>query len=155
MNIFAGSGRLVRNAVVNGTETKAMRFTIAAGCGYDTRAKKERVEFVPCVLFNPPEELMLLLSQEGKGQSGSRVGEGREVERRGRSGGTSKRLRRYCHGSPGKAGGGRGAAGLNGTAELGPGAFVERAEEFVECHGAGEERLCEKVASGTFGFRNV
>ena len=67
MNIFAGSGRLVRNAVVNGTETKAMRFTIAAGCGYDTRAKKERVEFVPCVLFNPPEKLMLLLSQEGKG----------------------------------------------------------------------------------------
>lgn len=67
MNIFVGSGRLVRNAVVNGTKNKAMKFTIAAGCGYNSKAKKEKVEFVPCVLFNPPEKLEAVLVQEGKG----------------------------------------------------------------------------------------
>ena len=67
MNIFVGSGRLVRNAVVNGTENKAMKFTIAAGSGYNSRAKKAKVEFVPCVLFNPPQQLEVFLTQEGKG----------------------------------------------------------------------------------------
>ncbi len=63
MNVFIGSGKLVRNAVVNGTANKAMKFTIAAGCN----SKKAKVEFVPCVLFNPPKELEILLTQEGKG----------------------------------------------------------------------------------------
>jgi single-stranded DNA-binding protein len=67
MNIFVGSGRLTRNAVVNGTENKAMKFTIAAGCGYKDRAEKEKVEFVHCVLFNPPEDLEAFLVEEGKG----------------------------------------------------------------------------------------
>ena len=60
MNVFIGSGKLVRNAVVNGTASKAMKFTIATGCN-------SKVEFVPCVLFNPPKELEILLTQKGKG----------------------------------------------------------------------------------------
>ena len=63
MNVFIGSGKLVRNAVVNGTASKAMKFTIAAGCN----SEKTKVEFVPCVLFNPPKELEILLTQKGKG----------------------------------------------------------------------------------------
>jgi len=67
MNTFVGSGRLTRNAVINGTDTKAMKFTIAARYGYDQEKKEDRVEFVPCVLFNPSEKLQSLLTEEGKG----------------------------------------------------------------------------------------
>lgn len=67
MNVFIGSGRLTRNAVVNGSDNKAMKFTIATKYGYDREAKQDRVEFVPCVLFNPSQAQEELLTQEGKG----------------------------------------------------------------------------------------
>ena len=65
MNMFIGSGNLVRNAIVNGTDNKAVKFTIAAK--NRDNGKNSRVEFIPCVLFNPPEEIEAFLKNEGKG----------------------------------------------------------------------------------------
>ena len=67
MNVFIGTGRLTRNAVVNGEERRVMTFTIAAKYGYDTEAEEDRVEFISCVMFNPPEKLQEYLAREGKG----------------------------------------------------------------------------------------
>ena len=65
MNLFIGSGKLTRNAIVNGTDNKAVKFTIAAK--NRENAKNSRVEFIPCVLFNPPEEIEEFLKNDGKG----------------------------------------------------------------------------------------
>jgi len=68
MNKFVGSGRLTRGARVRGENRKALRFTVATKYGYDTKERKERVEFVPCVLFTPPDDkLGIFLVAEGKG----------------------------------------------------------------------------------------
>lgn len=67
MNKFTGSGRLTRNAVLNGSDRKALKFTIAATYGYDKENKKDRVEFVPCVLFDPGEKLTEIMTEDGKG----------------------------------------------------------------------------------------
>jgi len=68
MNTYIGSGRLVRNAVLTGNDkTKALNFTIAAKYGYDGENEKERVAFVPCVIFNPTEKLAQLFVEQGKG----------------------------------------------------------------------------------------
>jgi single-stranded DNA-binding protein len=67
MNTCALSGRLTRNAVVAGKETKAMSFTLACKHGYDSKTKEERVEFVPCVLFQPSDAIAARLSDSGKG----------------------------------------------------------------------------------------
>ena len=69
MNIATITGRLVRDAHLNGSgDKRAMKFTVAANSGYDAKTKKERTEFVPCVYFNPAEKLYKLLSTEGKGK---------------------------------------------------------------------------------------
>jgi len=60
MNSFIGSGRLVRDAVVNGNGKVAQY-------GYDVKAEKQRIEYVPCVMFNPGEKLTELLATQGKG----------------------------------------------------------------------------------------
>ena len=66
MNSFIGSGRLVRDAVVNGNG-KVLKFTLVAQYGYDVKAEKPRIEYVPCVMFNPGEKLTELLATQGKG----------------------------------------------------------------------------------------
>ena len=69
MNIVSITGRLARNAHLNGSgDKRAMKFTIAANSGFDARRKTVRVQFVPCVYFNPAEKLQTLLSSEGKGK---------------------------------------------------------------------------------------
>ena len=69
MNIVTITGRLARNAHLNGSgDKRAMKFTIAANSGYDYKNKKEIVEFVPCVYFNPAEKLQNILSSEGQGK---------------------------------------------------------------------------------------
>lgn len=67
MNKFMGSGRLTRDAMLNGGARKALKFTIAARYGYDKENKKDRVEFVPCVLFDPGEKLIDMMTTNGKG----------------------------------------------------------------------------------------
>ena len=68
MNRFIGSGRLTKSAIVHGGNRKALKFTIATKYGYDSNNEKERVEFVPCVLFTPPnDKLGIFLVAHGKG----------------------------------------------------------------------------------------
>ena len=65
MNVCILSGRLVRNAV--GNQEKALAFTLATKYGFDPSEGKERVAFVPCVMFNPPKDLAEMLATKGKG----------------------------------------------------------------------------------------
>ena len=67
MNVFNGAGRLTANAVVNGTDRKALKFSLAARYGYNSKESKELVEFVPCVMFEPSENQEKFLAEEGKG----------------------------------------------------------------------------------------
>ena len=67
MNMCVLSGRLARNASVVGNEKKALSFTLACKHGYDSKAKEDRTEFVPCVLFQPSDAIAERLSQHGKG----------------------------------------------------------------------------------------
>lgn len=60
------TGKLVRNAVVSGTENKALAFKIRAPYGEDRETQKIFEAFVPCVMFNPPEELIEILTSKGK-----------------------------------------------------------------------------------------
>ena len=64
MNIAIVSGRLVKNAVVRGTETKVLAFTLETK---STDGEKERSTFVPCTLFNPSAKMQTLLTQQGEG----------------------------------------------------------------------------------------
>jgi hypothetical protein len=65
MNRFQGKGRIVRDAVVNGVDNKAVSFTVATSVGYDKELKKDRYAFVPCVLFNPEEDIVEQLTEDG------------------------------------------------------------------------------------------
>ena len=67
MNRFTGVGRLARNAVLNGSEKKALKFTLATNYGRNAKTGKDRVAFVPCVCFGASEDIVSLLTQEGKG----------------------------------------------------------------------------------------
>ena len=66
MNLCALAGRLVRHAVVKGTEKKVLLFTLATKCGYDETERKDRITQVPCVVFNPSPELETALVNDGK-----------------------------------------------------------------------------------------
>ena len=66
MNVCTLSGSLTRNAMQNNMD-RALTFTVATSYGYDEEAKRDRVAFVPCVMFNAPQELVELLSTKGKG----------------------------------------------------------------------------------------
>ena len=69
MNNVLITGRLARNAIINGSNTiKALKFTVAAKSGWDAKKQAERVEFVPCVYFNPAERLQQILLKDGKGK---------------------------------------------------------------------------------------
>ncbi len=67
MNVCTLSGKLVDNAVVNGAEFKALFFTVLTKYGYNTTEKKDRVAYVPCVMWNPNQEIEKLLVENGKG----------------------------------------------------------------------------------------
>lgn len=67
MNHCVLTGRLVRNAIVNGNQSKAMKFTLATKYGYDAKNREDRVAFVPCVFFDPHQELERILTEDGKG----------------------------------------------------------------------------------------
>ena len=60
-----GIGKLTRNAIQSGTENKAITFTVVTEIGYDENLKRERTAYVPCVFFNPPEEIRKQLVEEG------------------------------------------------------------------------------------------
>lgn len=67
MNLCVIAGRLTRRASVKGTDRKILRFTVETRDGHDEGETKERINQVPCVLFNPSLELeqMLTSTEEG------------------------------------------------------------------------------------------
>ena len=67
MNLCVIAGRLVRQASVKGTDRKILRFTVETRDGHDEGGTKERVNQVPCVLFNPSPELEQTLTSQGEG----------------------------------------------------------------------------------------
>lgn len=67
MNVCILSGELARNAVIYGNQDKVMAFTVVTKYGFNATENKERVAFVPCVMFNPPLDLVKTLSEKGKG----------------------------------------------------------------------------------------
>ena len=67
MNLCVIAGRIVHNASVKGTDRKILRFTVETRDGHDEGETKERVNQVPCVLFNPSPELELTLTSQGEG----------------------------------------------------------------------------------------
>ena len=67
MNLCVIAGRIVRNASVKGTDRKILRFTVETRDGHDEGETKERVNQVPCVLFNPSAELEQTLTGDAEG----------------------------------------------------------------------------------------
>ena len=67
MNICIIGGRVVRNATVKGTDRKILRFTVETRDGHEEGENKERVNQVPCVLFNSTPELEQVLGSQGEG----------------------------------------------------------------------------------------
>jgi len=67
MNVCSLSGKVVRNAVVKSTEPKTLSFTLETRQGHQESEQKERVAFVPCVLFKPEPEVETLLTTHGAG----------------------------------------------------------------------------------------
>jgi len=69
MNIVTISGKVSQNAHLNGSgNIRALKFMIAANSGYDMKKKAERVQYVPCVFFNPDENIQKQLMHEGEGK---------------------------------------------------------------------------------------
>ncbi len=67
MNNCNLSGQVIRNAVVRGSNPKVLTFTLEIRQSSMDGDKKERVVSIPCVIFNPSEELERALTTEGKG----------------------------------------------------------------------------------------
>lgn len=69
MNIVTISGKVSQNAHLNGSgNIRALKFMVAANSGYDVKKKAERVQYVPCVFFNPDENTQKQLIDEGQGK---------------------------------------------------------------------------------------
>ena len=62
MNKFIGTGTLPKAGVLNGTGKNVLRFTLASVTSINTKTKKARVAYVPCVVFRPSEETVKLLT---------------------------------------------------------------------------------------------
>ena len=67
MNLCVIAGCIVRNASVKGTDRKILRFIVETRDGHDEGETKERINQVPCVLFNPSPELEKTLTSGGEG----------------------------------------------------------------------------------------
>jgi len=53
--------------VLKGAEKKVLLFTLVATCGWDDTEQKDRVSYVPVVVFNPSEDLVQTLVNRGEG----------------------------------------------------------------------------------------
>jgi hypothetical protein len=67
MNLCVIAGRIIRNASVKGADRKILRFTAETRDGHDEGETKERINQVPCVLFNPSPDLEKTLTSGGEG----------------------------------------------------------------------------------------
>ena len=67
MNVFVGSGKVVRANLIEGGR-EILKFTLAIAQNY---SQQEKVDYVPCIIFNPSDEAKEIIS------------EGQEVELQG------------------------------------------------------------------------
>jgi hypothetical protein len=67
MNACILSGRIIRNGTAKGSEPKALSFTLETRYGQNGSEGKDRVTYVPCVMFNPTPEVESLLTTRGEG----------------------------------------------------------------------------------------
>jgi single-strand DNA-binding protein len=67
MNRFTGVGTLPRAAVLNGSEKKVLRFTLRTSLGLSRKSDRERLAFVPCVVFKPGQALVQMLTEHFDG----------------------------------------------------------------------------------------
>jgi len=69
MNRFNGVGSLPRAAVTNGTDKKVLRFTLCTILGHNNKTHKDRLAFVPCVVFKPTRTLVQMLTENYEGMT--------------------------------------------------------------------------------------
>ena len=67
MNRFTGVGTLPRAAILNGSEKKVLRFTLRTLIGHNKKTDKDRLAFVPCVVFKPSQTLVQMLTEHFDG----------------------------------------------------------------------------------------
>lgn len=67
MNLCIIAGQIITSPSVKGTDRKILRFTVETRDGHDDGDAKERVNQVPCVLFNPSADLEQTLTERGEG----------------------------------------------------------------------------------------
>lgn len=67
MNLCVIAGQIVNRPSLKGTDRKILRFMVETRDGHDEGDTKERVNQVPCVLFNPSAELEQKLTERGEG----------------------------------------------------------------------------------------
>ena len=67
MNRFTGVGTLPRAAIVNGGDKKVLRFTLRTLLGHSKKTDKDRLAFVPCVVFKPTQTLVQMLTEHFEG----------------------------------------------------------------------------------------
>jgi single-stranded DNA-binding protein len=69
MNRFNGVGTLPRAAILNGGEKKVLRFTLRTILGHNNKTNKDRLAFVPCVVFKPTQTLVQMLTEHFDGMT--------------------------------------------------------------------------------------
>ena len=67
MNKFTGVGTLPRAASLNGDKKKVLRFTLRTYLGHNEKTDKDRLAFVPCVVFKPTQALIQMLTEHFEG----------------------------------------------------------------------------------------
>ena len=71
MNVFIGTGEVTNVNLLTG-ERKMLKFTLAI-LGNNSDQTKERIDYVPCIIYNPTEEVKRLLIQGRKLELQGRV----------------------------------------------------------------------------------
>ena len=67
MNLCVIAGRIIHDVTVKGADRKILRFTVETRDGDEDSESKERVNQVPCVVFNPSAELTETLTTNAEG----------------------------------------------------------------------------------------
>ena len=67
MNLCVISGTVENNAILRGKKTKALVFIVATQYSNGDAESEPMTSHVPCVLFNPPQDVEEALTTKGKG----------------------------------------------------------------------------------------
>lgn len=70
MNSFSCSGKVIKVTeplLLNEGKTVALRFTVVAVNGQLDLSGKPRVDFIPCIIFNPDDEVQEIFSRDKLG----------------------------------------------------------------------------------------